>query len=72
MMLDNLNTGGATLKDVLYLSERLWISRSGDDGALTVLQRCDTRALAPPAGRPDLTAPCSDTRGTLCRTRALI
>ena len=64
--------GGATLKEISYLSERVWISRSADGGALTVLARCDARALAPPAGRPDLTAPCSDTRGTLCRRRALI
>lgn len=62
--------GGATLKEISYLSERVWISRGGDGGALTVLARCNTRALAPPAGRPDLTAPCSDTRGTLCRRRA--
>jgi len=62
--------GGATLKEISYLSERVWISRGGDGGALTVLARCNARALAPPAGRPDLTAPCSDTRGTLCRRRA--
>ena len=63
--------GGATRKEISYLSERVWISRSGDGGTATVLARCDARALAPPAGRPDLTAPCSDTRGTLCRRRAL-
>ena len=62
--------GGATLKEISYLSERVWISRGGNGGALTVLARCNARALAPPAGRPDLTAPCSDTRGTLCRRRA--
>ena len=62
--------GGATLKKISYLSERVWISRGGDGGALTVLARCSARARAPPAERPDLTAPCSDTRGTLCRRRA--
>jgi hypothetical protein len=62
--------GGATLKKISYLSERVWISRGGDGGALTVLVRCSARARAPPAERPDLTAPCSDTRGTLCRRRA--
>ena len=62
--------GGATLKQISYLSERVWISRGGDGSALAVLARCNARALAPPAGRPDLTAPCSDTRGTLCRRRA--
>jgi len=62
---------GTTLRRITYLSERLWISRNGDGGALLVLQRSSSRALAPPAGRPDLTAPCSDTRGTLCRKQPL-
>lgn len=63
--------GGATMRRISYLSERLWISRS-DNGDLTVLQRCDAIALAPPATRPDLTAPCSDTADRpVCRRQAL-
>lgn len=72
-----LDVGG--LCRISYFSERLWLSRStSSDGALTVLQRSGDRALAPPATRPDLTAPCAETGiekdlrgGPLCRQSAL-
>lgn len=67
-----------SLSQISYFSERLWLSRGSKDGALTVLQRCTDRALAPPAARVDLTAPCSETGvendlrgGRLCRKEAL-
>ena len=74
----NAARGGAgTLRDITYLDERVWISRSRDDGALTILQRCGSRAQAPPPTRPDLTGPCSETgwstrgAGRLCRSSQL-
>ena len=67
------SSAASLLCDFSYLSERLWISRCGDERALTVLRRSDARALAPPSARPDLTAPCSDTGWgpTMCRRQAL-
>jgi len=70
-----LSPAVAATERISYLSERLWLSRgSGDE--LTVLRRSDARALAPPPGRPDLTAPCSDApfpgrTEPLCRQRAM-
>ena len=66
--------GGASLREISYLSERLWISRSNDDGGRVVLLRSDARALVPPAQRPDLTATCAEAifvRGAVCRTKGL-
>lgn len=63
-------SGGASLREITYLSEKLWISRSNDDGGLLVLQRTDARAFRPPEERPDLTATCSEAvfvRGKVCR-----
>ena len=48
--------------------------RIAQAGGLMVLQRCDERALAPPASRADLTAPCSETLWggeRLCRRQPL-
>lgn len=67
--------GGATLRDISYLSANVWISRSRDDGGVLVLRRSDATPLRPPAQRPDLTAMCSEAiftaRGKICRQTAL-
>ena len=66
--------GGAWSRDISYLSERLWISRSSADGGRRVLLRSDAVPLVPPAERPDLTYMCSDAvfvRGSICRKKAL-
>ena len=66
--------GGASLRDITYLSEKLWVSRSNDGGGLLVLKRTDARAVAPPAERPDLMATCAEAvfvRGKVCRDRPL-
>ena len=69
--------GGATLREISYLSERVWISRSSDDGALVVAERSDARALAPStkANAPDLSSTCAETGwqsgSGLCRRQAL-
>ena len=65
---------GASLREIAYLSERLWISRSGDDGGVVVLQRSEAAPLVPPSERPDLTATCAEAvfvRGAICRKQAL-
>ena len=41
--------GGASLRTTTYLSETLWVTRSGDDGGLAVLRRTDVDALKPPS-----------------------
>ena len=41
--------GGALLRRTTYLSERLWVTRSSDDGGLAVLRRTDADALHPPS-----------------------
>ena len=41
--------GGASLRTTTYLSERLWVTRSGDDGGLLVLRRTEAEALRPPS-----------------------
>ena len=67
--------GGASLREITYLSEQLWISRSGDDGSVVVLGRSDATPLMPPAGRADLTATCAEAvfvRGAVCRRRSLL
>ena len=67
--------GGASLREITYLSEQLWISRSGDDGSVVVLGRSEATPLMPPAGRADLTATCAEAvfvRGAVCRRRSLL
>ena len=67
--------GGASLREITYLSEQLWISRSGDDGSVVVLGRSEATPLMPPAGRADLTATCAEAvfvRGAVCRRQSLL
>jgi hypothetical protein len=65
---------GSSLRRISYLSERLFISRSKDDGGVVVLLRSDTKALMPPDQRPDLTSTCAEAifvRGQTCRRERL-
>jgi len=67
--------GGASLREITYLSEQLWISRSGDDGSVVVLGRSEATPLMPPAGRADLKATCAEAvfvRGAVCRRQSLL
>ena len=47
----SIKPGGTSLRRTTYLSERLWVMRSSDDGGLMVLRRTDTDALQPPSRR---------------------
>jgi hypothetical protein len=65
---------GSSLRQISYLSERLWISRGGADDGVAVLRRVDAVPLVPPPERPDLTATCAEAvfvRASICRKQAL-
>mmetsp|Transcript_114615 Transcript_114615/g.220833 ORF Transcript_114615/g.220833 Transcript_114615/m.220833 type:complete len:428 (-) Transcript_114615:11-1294(-) len=66
---------GAFSGKITYLSNRLWISRSSDDGVCTVLRRCNSMALVPSPVKKRIFAACAETGWMsgegFCRKRAI-